>query len=236
MPAASAACSFWRMAASARPSGRTLDHARQQHRGSEQAERQQHIHMVVGKLHERGAGLPLHRQRDFLVAEPFEDREQRQRVGQHRQREVMATQAERRQADQQSRDRAQHTDQRDAEPGRQPPADERERHAIGAEAEERGVTEGDQAGVAAEQVPRQGERRPHRHQRHQQQVIRIGQREGGQRPAQQEHDDRQQAAPQRRDGERARGFAHHTRSATRPNRPCGRRNTTSRNTTKIAVF
>ena len=85
--------------------------------------------------------LPVHRQRHFLESEVLQEIEDGQRVGQHRQREVMAAQPECRQADQHRGDAADDHAQRNAQPGRQVPVDQRQGDDVGADAEERGVAE-----------------------------------------------------------------------------------------------
>src|SRR6185437_8494703 len=87
------------------------------------------------------------------------------------------------------------------------------------------------AAVAGEDVPRDAEERPHRHQVQDQLVVAVGH----------EHRDRQ--VDDGHDGEHRQvppqvgaGALFHARSAERPNRPCGRSSTIIRNTTKIAAF
>src|SRR4029079_8785371 len=90
-----------------------------------------------------------------------------------------------------------------------------------------GVTERDQPGVAAEQVPRQAEDRPDRDQRHHKLVIGIGHAQRHHRIERGEDEDRQQRTPS----------AHlHVLSTIRPKKPCGRKKMIRRNTTKIAAF
>src|SRR5438045_687387 len=102
-----------------------------------------------------------------------------------------------------------------------------ERGRIGAEAEEGGMTERDQAGVAAEQVPGQAEDRPHRHQRHDQLVIGVGHAQRQRGIERGEDQDRQQ---------RSQSAHRHVLSTMRPKKPCGRKKMIKRKTTKIAAF
>ena len=71
-----------------------------EHAGDQQADGDQRVVVRVGELQERRRVFPMHRQRHFLEAEVLQEVQDRQRIGEHRQREVMAAQAERRQADQ----------------------------------------------------------------------------------------------------------------------------------------
>jgi hypothetical protein len=86
--------------------------------------------------------------------------QEQQRIGEHRQREIMAAQAQRRQPDQERRRSAQHSGDGNAEPGRDVPPHQAQRHRVGADAEERGVAERNQSDIAREQVPRQAHHRP----------------------------------------------------------------------------
>ena len=151
MPAASAASSFCLIASSDRPKRERSIVQRDEHRDDQQHERDHDVDAVVRELHVRGRRLALHRQRHLLVAEPLEDVEQRERVGEHREREVVAAQPERRIADEQRRRR-----RRPACPSGMPNQGvtssftQEQRHRVRAEPEERRVAERDQARVAAE--------------------------------------------------------------------------------------
>ena len=130
------------------PEARALDVHRHDHAGHHGDHRDHHVVALIGELHKGDRILALHRQRDFLITEPLEHVEHGERVGEHRQREVMPAQAECRDADQHARDHADHDAERNAEPRRDAELHERNRHRVGAEAEERGVAERDQAAVA----------------------------------------------------------------------------------------
>ena len=108
---------------------------------------------MIAKLHIGDRIVALDRQRHFLKAEPFEHVENGERVCEHRQREVVALQAEGRKADQQTGEAAEHGCNRDHDPWRQIEIDLAERDGIGADPEESRVTERDQSGVSTEQVP-----------------------------------------------------------------------------------
>ena len=105
---------------------------------------------MIAKLHIGDRIVALDRQRHFLKAKPFEHVEDSERVCEHRQREVVALQAEGRKADQQSGDAAKDGCDWDHDPWRQIEMDLAEHDGIGTDAEEGGVTERDQSGVSAE--------------------------------------------------------------------------------------
>jgi hypothetical protein len=107
----------------------------------------------------------------------------------------VALQAEGRKADQQSGDAAEDGCDRDHDPRRQVEMDLAEHDGIGADAEEGGVTERDQSGVAAEQVPRQAEYRPDRNQRHDKLIVGIGHAQRHHGIERGEDDDGQQRTP-----------------------------------------
>ena len=158
-----------------------LHPAREQHRAEQHAERDEGVGAVVGELHVGDRVLAHHRQRHFLVAQPLEDVEQRERIGEHGEREIVAAQAEGRQADGKARDPAEHGGDRDQHVGR--PAEVRvpQRGGIGAQPEEGRVPERHQAGVAAEHVPREAEAGPDQHQREHELVIGVAHQRGGER-------------------------------------------------------
>ena len=137
MPAASAASSFCRIASSARPK-REFSTSMQTIRPATSRPHGDHgVEARIGELQIRRRVLPVHRQRDFLEAEILQQVEDRQRIGEHRQREIVPAQAEGRRADDDRGDRAHDRAERDAEPRRQVPVHQRQRHGIGADAEER---------------------------------------------------------------------------------------------------
>ena len=105
MPAASAAASFCLIASSDRPNRERSIRSEIEHRDDQHRERDADVDAVVGELHVGGRRLALHRQRHLLVAEPLEDVEQRERIGEHREREVVPAQPERRIADQHAGER-----------------------------------------------------------------------------------------------------------------------------------
>ena len=94
MPAASAASSFCRMASKRQAEARVLHQHADDHAADQQADRDQRVDARIGELQERRRVFPVHRHRDFLKAEILQEVEDRQRVGEHRQREVMPAQAE----------------------------------------------------------------------------------------------------------------------------------------------
>src|SRR5262249_43711258 len=103
-----------------------------------------------------------------------------------------------------------------------------ERGGVGADAEEGGVAEGDQPGVAAEQIPRQAEDGPDQDQRHDQLVVGVGD---------DQRDCRIKYGEDRNRDDRALGqHGAHVLSTSRPKKPCGRKKMIRRNTTKIAAF
>ncbi len=208
---------------------RALDVQRDDHADHHQHHGDQHVGALIVELHVGGGVLALHRQRDFLIAEPFEHVEHRERVGEHREREVVPAQAEGRNADQHAGDHADHGAERHADPRRDAELHERDGDGVGAEPEERRMAERDQPAVAGQHVPAEPHRGPDQHQRHHQLVIGIAHEEADREEHDREGRDRRVLA-------RKRAALHHVRSQTRPNIPCGRKNTMTRNTTKIAVF
>ncbi len=129
---------------------RPLDRERDQERQHQEADGDRDIGAVVAELHVASGCRALHRQRHLLVAEPFEDVEQRQRVGEHRQRKIMAAQAKGRPADDRAGGGPDQHAERDAEPGRDVEPHQSDGNGVGAEAEERGVAERDETAVAAQ--------------------------------------------------------------------------------------
>ena len=95
----------------------------------------------------------MHRERDFLQADVLQHVKDRQRVGQHCQREIVSAQAERGNADDNAGGRARHSAERDANPWCHAEIDQQQRCGVGADAEERSVAEGKLAAVAGQQVP-----------------------------------------------------------------------------------
>ena len=152
---------------------RALDVERHDHRGDEQDHRQHHVAARIGELGVGERILALHRQRHFLVAHPLEDVEHRERVREHRQREVVAAEAEGRDADDDRRDHADRDAERDPEPRRDAELHERDRHRVAAEPEERGLAERDHAAVAAQHVPAEAHRRPDQDEGHDQLVVGV---------------------------------------------------------------
>ena len=132
---------------------RSLDGAGDEHDSEQHGERDQGVEPRIGKLHIGERRVALDRQRQLLVAEPLEHVEHRQRVGQHRQREVVAAQAERRKTDQEAGHPADHGRDRDQQPWREIEVELAERRRVGAEPEEGGVAKGYQTGVAGQDVP-----------------------------------------------------------------------------------
>jgi len=68
----------------------TLERARQAHREKREAECEKHVDAPIGELHVGSRRIADHRHGDFLIPEPFEHIEQRERIGEHREREVVA--------------------------------------------------------------------------------------------------------------------------------------------------
>src|SRR5690606_29995400 len=120
---------------------------------------------------------------------------------------------------------------RNTEPGRDPPLHESDGHRVAAEPEEGGVPERDETAVAGEDVPAQAHGRPYEHQRHDELVVGIADKQRDQQIDRRKGGNSRVVALER--GARA---LHQVRSHTRPNMPCGRKKMMSRNTTKIAVF
>src|SRR5882672_4409541 len=139
----------------------------------------------------------------------------------------MPLQPEGRKSDRKPRDAAEHSGDRNQHPGRQVEIDLAERGRVGADSEKSGVAERDQAGVPAEQIPRQAEDRPDRHQRQHELVVGIADGQRDRRIEHREDDHRQN---------RARHPHGQVLSTTRPKNPCGRKKMIRRNTTKIAAF
>ena len=171
MPAASAAGFVFADRHQRHAEARAFDQAGQHHRADHQGQREPDVDAMILELHVGEGMLALHRQRQFLVTQPLEHVEQRKRIGQHGEREIMAAQAERRHADDQARESADDGGTGNADPGRQAPVNLRQRDEIGAQAEERGMAEGHEAAVSAQQVPREAHHRPHRHDREDQQIV-----------------------------------------------------------------
>ena len=204
---------------------------RDDHAGDHDDHRDHHVGALIGELHVRDRILALHRQRNFLIAQPFEHVEHGERIGEHRQCEVMAAQAERRDADEHARNYADENAKRNAKPRRDAELYERDRHRVGAEPEERRVAKRDHAAVAGQHVPAEAHRGPDQHQRHYELVVGISHHE-----ADREIDDREDRDRRVLPHERASFARHQVRSQTRPNIPCGRKKMMMRKTTKIAVF
>ena len=143
----------------------------------------------------------------------------------------MATQPERRNANEHARNHPDENAKRNAKPRRDAELYERDRHSVGAEPEERRVAKRDHAAVARQHVPAETHRGPDQHQRHHELVVGISHHE-----ADYEIDDREERDHRILPHECALFTRHQVRSQTRPNIPCGRKKMMIRKTTKIAVF
>lgn len=138
--------------------------------------------------------------------------------GEGGEREVRAAQAKAQVADRQREDRRDQAAERNAVPRRELELEVQDHRRVRADAEERGVSERHLTRVAAEQVPREPEQRPHQHRdREVQQKLVVGE------PRQCEQED---------DRDR-RGDPVHARPT--PKRPCGRNRSTSRKMTNPIV-
>ncbi len=205
-----------------------FDLARQQHHDDQKRHRDQRVDPPVGELHV-GCRIVMHaRHADLGKAKPEEDVHEGQRIGEHAEREIVAAQAEGRKADGDAKHRADHARGEEHHPGRDRPVDLRQHRGEGARAEEGGMAEGYQPGIAAQNVPAQPEDRPDQDQRQHELVVGIG------------HERRERQVGERRNDEIEERFAaclhDHVRSTLRPNRPCGRSMTTSRKHTKMVAF
>ena len=109
------------------------------------------------------------------------------------------------------------------DPRRDAEVHQQQRHGVGAEAEEGGVPERDQARIAAQNVPRQSHHRPDRHQSQHELVVLVGDQQGAERIQHVNSAIARSAATMDR---RLRMHAQ-VRSALRPYRPCGRSSTMS---------
>ena len=139
---------------------RTLDPVRDEQQRGHQDHPDEGRPAVVGELNVFPRLVAVDREAQFLPAHPVEDEDEQRRVGQHRQREIVAAQAERDRADDQRRDATHAESGHHPEPRRDAEHDGQQGDREGAQAEERGMAERHQAGVAREQVPAQRERGP----------------------------------------------------------------------------
>lgn len=94
-----------------------------------------------------------------------------QRICQHRQRKIMAPQAERDGTDHQSRQASNRGAQRNSDPRRDIGTNQQQRRRKGAKSEERTVAERNQTRIAGQHVPGQSHDRPDRDQRQHELVI-----------------------------------------------------------------
>ena len=124
-------------------------------------------------MHVEKRRLALHRQRQFLVAEPLEHVERRQRVGEHRQREIVAAQAEGRIADDRPGDGADERSKRNRDPRGQVEIQHAQRDRVGAETPKTGMAKREVPAVTAQQVPAERQHRPEQHLGQHQLVIRT---------------------------------------------------------------
>ena len=102
------------------------------HAEHEEDQRQRHIGTRIAELRVEEGGLPLHRNRHLLVADPFENVEHGKRIGEHCQREVVSAQAEGRHSDHDAGNDPDNDAERNADPGRDAEGDEQDGHRIAA--------------------------------------------------------------------------------------------------------
>ncbi len=133
---------------------------RDDHAHDRQRERDHRVNAAIVELGVKRRIDAHHRQRDLLIAQPLEHVEHGERIGEHRECEVVAAQAKRRQADDDAGEHADDDSERDPEPGRDAEFHERDRHRIAAEPEEHSLPERDHAAVAAQHVPGEPHDRP----------------------------------------------------------------------------
>src|SRR5450759_1563658 len=139
----------------------------------------------------------------------------------------MAAQAESRKSNSQSRKPANSRGNRNQEPGGNAKMDLSQRGGVGAKTKKGCMTEGNEPGVATEQVPREAEAGPDQNQRQHELVIGVCDDHRNRGISHSENDDRHEGSEKSHD---------QVRSVTRPKKPWGFRKTISRNTTKMAVF
>ena len=93
-----------------------LDRYADQRSDQHQPQCNQRVETRIGELQERHRVLPLQRQGNLLQPGVLQDVEEQDRVGQHRQREIMPAQAQGWQADQECGDRSHASPERNADP------------------------------------------------------------------------------------------------------------------------
>src|SRR6478736_2872780 len=105
---------------------------------------------MVFELHVGERAGALHRQSEFLISQPLEHVQQRERISEHREREVVTAQAKSRHAYKEASECAYEARTGNTEPWRQAPFDLSQRNEISPQAEEGCMAERYETAVAAQ--------------------------------------------------------------------------------------